>query len=133
VVHVRLAWIGRICHEINGEYGPCYSCHTHVENPPTNIVVSFYRLARYVRVGEKRKLKIPAKMSYGEQGSTPRRRFLVWLADDLFACLAVPCEEIESTDSYLQHGSVWRHFTVSRSVVHFTLKSLPLTYALAVL
>jgi FK506-binding protein 2 len=48
-------------------------------------------------VGEKRKLKIPAKMGYGERGSPPK---IPGMADNLFACLLVPCEEIICVDSH---------------------------------
>jgi len=49
-------------------------------------------------VGEKRKLKIPAKMGYGERGSPPK---IPGMADHLFACLLVPCEEIVCVDSFI--------------------------------
>jgi hypothetical protein len=76
-------------------------------------------------VGEKRKLKIPAKMGYGERGSPPK---IPGMADNLFACLAVPCEEInECIDSLLQYGWVLPFYRISD--VHFNcMNSLPLTY-----
>jgi len=66
-------------------------------------------------VGEKRKLKIPAKMGYGERGSPPK---IPGMADNLFACLLVPCEEIICVDSLIfQHG----HFTSSPGCAFYNL------------
>jgi hypothetical protein len=57
-------------------------------------------------VGEKRKLKIPAKMGYGERGSPPK---IPGMADHLFVCLLVPCEEIVCVDSFIFSVAILHH------------------------
>lgn len=71
----------------NGEYGLCYSYHTHAEiHQPTLLFLSigWDQGLLGMCVGEKRKLKIPAKMGYGDRGSPPK---IPGMADNLFVCL----------------------------------------------
>ena len=68
-------------------------------------------------VGEKRKLKIPAKMGYGERGSPPK---IPGMADNLFACLLVPCEEIICVDSLIFSMAILPHLPDA----HFTISPM---------
>lgn len=87
-------------------------------NPPTDFVVSSIGWDQGLLgmcVGEKRKLRIPAKMGYGERGSPPK---IPGMADHLFACLLVPCEEILSGRFFhLKCG----HFTTPQMCIYSLL------------